>query len=309
MSLVTFFALPKSFEDFDDAIRQQNAILSWLNLPIPVRVILMSGRDKSVQQFAKSYSLDYVDVEVNEYGTPLLSSAFSIADELSDSAYICYINSDIILLPGFSMIFETRLPKRFLAVGKRTDLDFNETINFNDIGWCTLLQCYATKSGVLHSELGIDYFLFPKGQFVNLPPFAVGRPAWDNWMLYQARNRSIPLIDLTETVVAIHQNHDYKHVPLSKGNTWEGPEAEKNRALAGDPDTYFDIADCSWYLKKGILSLKWDDLYFKRRISRIWALRSRKFLALRGKIAWAIYKRRRFFREDFWKNIVWRLTN
>jgi len=64
--------------------------------------------------------------------------------------------------------------------------------------------------------IGLDYFIFPCGLFRDIPPFAVGRPAWDNWLVYKARSLGLPVIDATKMVTAIHQNHAYSHHPMGK---------------------------------------------------------------------------------------------
>jgi hypothetical protein len=46
------------------------------------------------------------------------------------------------------------------------------------------------------------------------------------------------VIDITPSVTAIHQNHDYGHVAQALGSDWEGPEAGRNRSLAEGIDRY-----------------------------------------------------------------------
>ncbi|HLP15066.1 MAG TPA: hypothetical protein VK470_02340, partial [Bacteroidota bacterium] len=41
----------------------------------------------------------------------------------------------------------------------------------------------------------------------KLPQFAIGRPGWDNWMLYQARAMNLELINSSLVIMAVHQNH------------------------------------------------------------------------------------------------------
>ena len=82
----------------------------------------------------------------------------------------------------------------------------------------------------------MDYFVFPKNAGLHeLPAFAVGRPAWDNWLVYQAPRRRIPVIDATQATTVFHQNHGYAHVPDLSGDKWGGPEPDSNRRLAGNP--------------------------------------------------------------------------
>ena len=58
----------------------------------------------------------------------------------------------------------------------------------------------------------IDYFAFPRGMMVDVPPFVIGRPGYDNWLLWQTRQRRIPLVDASDEAPVVHQNHDYSHI-------------------------------------------------------------------------------------------------
>jgi hypothetical protein len=94
--------------------------------------------------------------------------------------------------------------------------------------------------------MGSDYFIFPKGDAIGkLPAFAVGRPAWDNWLIYHARQLRVPVIDATKAVTVIHQNHGYGHVPEQRDEGWEGPEADWNRGLIGGEDQVFTLLDAT----------------------------------------------------------------
>jgi hypothetical protein len=94
----------------------------------------------------------------------------------------------------------------------------------------------------------IDFFVFPRGALGEIPPFVIGRPRWDNWMLYRARSLRMPLIDVTPVVTAVHQNHDYSHHPQGKEGTRLGEEAVVNEALAGDVSHAFSIIDANYVL-------------------------------------------------------------
>jgi len=50
---------------------------------------------------------------------------------------------------------------------------------------------------------------FPRGLGDGLLPLAIGRPGFDNYLLWRMRSRGAELVDASSAVVAIHQNHDY----------------------------------------------------------------------------------------------------
>jgi hypothetical protein len=77
-----------------------------------------------------------------------------------------------------------------------------------------------------------------------MPPFAIGRAVWDNWMIYHMRQRGVPIVDGTTAITAIHQDHGYRHVPQSKGG-WAGPESERNLQLAGGRTRAYCLADAT----------------------------------------------------------------
>ena len=62
-------------------------------------------------------------------------------------------------------------------------------------------------NSTIHNKSAIDYIIFPCTYNISLPPFAVGRIAWDNWVIGETLRQSIPLIDLTNTLTVLHQNH------------------------------------------------------------------------------------------------------
>ena len=96
------------------------------------------------------------------------------------------------------------------------------------------------EMGSLQPPVGADYFIFRKDEaLADIPPFAVGRPGWDNWFIYNARKNKYKVIDASKAIMAIHQNHDYNHVKIEHSEKsgkinwqgWEGPEIRKQREL------------------------------------------------------------------------------
>jgi hypothetical protein len=230
--MITFFSSAKPFRD-RTAIQQRNALNSWLRLGPEVEVMLF-GTDEGVAEICAEYQLVGVpDVACTEFGTPLLSDMFARAQKYSKSSLLCYINTDIILLEDFSVAVEMVAKRQapFVMTGRRIDVDFWRELNFKT-NWGAEVRAAAAERGVPGATVCLDYFLFRRGAIPAMPCFAVGRPAWDNWLIMDVRRRGVDLIDASGMVEPIHQNHDYSHVPLAKGINWEGPEADRNRNLA-----------------------------------------------------------------------------
>ncbi len=236
MPFLTVFSLPKGFTDPHVSLIQRNALASWAALAPEVEVLLM-GEDPGVAEAAQEFGVTHVgEPALNEFGTPLLNWAFSEAARRGSGELLCYVNADIILLPDFPAALR-RLPREpLLAIGQRWNCDITRPIDF--AAERDTLASWAHVHGTLDQGRGSDYFVYPRSTDFGLPAFAVGRPGWDNWMIGRALELSIPLIDITPSVTAIHQNHDYGHVAKRTGTDWEGPEALRNRELAGRLDRY-----------------------------------------------------------------------
>jgi hypothetical protein len=222
---LTIFAIPKGFRKHFNII-QRNAIQSWLSLKPPCEIILF-GDEHGTARVARQYGTrHHGPLARNEYGTPLLDSLFGQACELSTSSYLCYVNADIILMDDFMKAFATIVAerKRFLIVGQRVNVIINEPLSF-DPNWENRLRLLALRTGEFYA--GIDYFVFPRDLWGYIPPFAIGRLHWDNWLPYAARLQKAPVVDATPIVLALHQNHEHADGALG------GPESKRNRELMG----------------------------------------------------------------------------
>lgn len=230
----TIFTIPKPFAGHIGVI-QRNAIQSWLRLT-PQPQVILCGNEAGVAEVAEELGVLHIgELARNEFGTPFLHNALDQVRRASTREWLCYINTDIILLDDFTTALGKVETERFLLVGRRLDLDVTEPIDFTCRDWSATLRQRANQHGNLHSAWGIDYFVFPRNGVIDrLPPFVVGRPGWDNWMIYNARRRGVPVIDATDSIVAIHQNHDYAHVPMRNGEKWVGPEARRQIQLLHD---------------------------------------------------------------------------
>ena len=255
LGMLTLFTIPKPFAGHIGII-QRNAIRSW-TLLCPQCEIILFGDDEGTAEIAAEFEVHHVsDVGRNEYGTPLVNDLFEQAQRLATHDVLCYVNADIILMGDFMRAVEqvARCRRRFLMVGQRWDVELENPLDFGP-HWEERLRNRVTQNGWLHSLMGIDYFVFHCGLGGEIPAFAIGRPAWDNWFVYQARVRRVPVINATQVVMAVHQNHDYSHHPEGEEGVWEGPEAERNQQLAGEFASTFSPGDATQLLTPD--RLKW----------------------------------------------------
>lgn len=215
--MITFFACPKPFRGHAGII-QRNAIKSWALLKPKPEIILL-GKGAGVAEISRDLGLIHIpEVNENEFGTPLVDSIFRIGQSRASHPVVCYVNSDIILMSDFMRaveIISARMPK-FLMLGRRRDVAIAEAWDFDAAHWEKNLKNLAVRTGRLHEPNGIDFFCFPRNLYTDIPPFAVGRFAWDNWLVWRARAEGASLVDVTETVVPVHQDHGYEPGTIRK---------------------------------------------------------------------------------------------
>jgi hypothetical protein len=232
MPLITLFSAPKPFTDPHIAMIQRNAIKSWTLLP-DVEVVLL-GDEEGLTEAARDLGVKHVaHVECNANGTPLISSMFTLARENSNSDLLCIINTDMVLMPDFVEAAKKvkGLRSEFVLLSQRWDLDVTTPLDFSG-DWSRSLRSMVHGQGQLHRPAGSDFFLFPKFCYADIPAFTIGRAGWDNWMIYKARKENWAVIDCTPSVMIVHQNHDYSHLPGAKPH-YDHPETNENIRLAG----------------------------------------------------------------------------
>jgi hypothetical protein len=253
MPLITLFSAPKPFTDPHIAMIQRNAIASWTLLP-DVDVILL-GEEAGLAEAAKELGVGHLpDVARNDSGTPLISSMFELARQHSSSDLLCIVNADMVLMPDFVEAAKqaAKLKDKFVLLSQRWDYDITAPIDFA-AGWETQLWESVRKQNQLHRPAGSDFFLFPRSCYTDIPSFAIGRAGWDNWMIYKARSQGWAVIDCTPSVMIVHQNHDYSHLPGGMPH-YEHPDTNENIRLAGgQASVRYTILDSTHQLVNGKL--------------------------------------------------------
>jgi len=195
-------------------------------------------------------------VAVSHHGTPLVKDLFQQAEALAPTGVLAYVNADIILGQDFLDAVTTVRGelKRFLLVGQRWDLDVSEPMNLDDPDWLAALRRRVERSGSLHAVSALDYFVFTKGLWPEIPGLALGRTAWDNWLVAQPLANGVPVVDVTPVVLAVHQNHDYQHHHGGKGAVWRGEEARHNQELAWESPFLCYTTHATWELNQAGLA-------------------------------------------------------
>ncbi len=267
--MITIIAMPKPFKGHIDVI-QRNAIRSWKLLK-PECEIIVFGDEEGVKETASEFGLTHIsNIKRNEFGTPLLSDFFEQAQKIAKNDIICFVNADIILMSDFTAAVKRIASNRsisnkgnFLMIGRRRNLNIDKSLDYS-INWEQQLISTVRESGTLNPPGGTDYFVFKRGLWNNIPDFAIGRPGYDNWLIYKARSMGVPVIDTTEAVISVHQNHDYSHVKNKDEGYFNGPETKRNLLLIGGQENIYGVYDADWILRKQVLKPVYIHRYFNK---------------------------------------------
>jgi hypothetical protein len=245
----TLFTIPRAFTGHA-AIVQDNAIGSWSRLGPDCEIILF-GDDAGVADAATRHRVRHMPhVQRNSAGTPILTDVFARAEAAATHSVLCFVNSDIILFEDFLNAVAS-LSGNALMVSSRFNCGIDERLTFGP-NWDRDLRARALSEARMYPAGGSDIFVFRAGLFGEIPPFAIGRGYWDNWLMLRARQRGARLIDATPAVVAVHQEHDYAHIrgmtaPPAGGRfpTQMTDEIAYNLRLAGGVGRLYTVYDAT----------------------------------------------------------------
>lgn len=247
--MLSIFSIPKPFQGRDKEI-QEKALESWLSIHPDCEIILL-GNEAGIVETAEKYGVKSVEsIKRSEYGTPLLDNAFELAAEHASNDLLCYVNADIVLLEDLYQAASKISFDEFLGVSQRFSLESEDISELLSDNTYDKIEKHVRSNYKPDPVFAIDLFLFRKTTDFEMPPFIVGRPRWDNWLIFRARKMGLPVIDLTASVLLLHQKHEYDHVPLATGKKWAGPEADLNEEIASRYPKLFNILHSNYKLTK-----------------------------------------------------------
>lgn len=225
--MITIFSCPKAFIG-EFGIIQEKAIQNWLKLIKYKLEVILLGNEEGITNICKKYHLIHIpNIERNEYNTPLLNDIFKKAEKRSKNNILLYVNSDILFFSKLDPILNRLLKQftTFVASGQRHE---------------------GNIQGKLKSKSWMDYFLFTKGVWKEIPPFALGRTFWDKWLIWKTIDLKLPVVDLTPILKTVHQSHSYTYNRMNKQKVWSGKEAYNNLLLAEGWNKLGDLRNATW---------------------------------------------------------------
>jgi hypothetical protein len=244
--VLTIFSTPKPFVGHIGVI-QRNALRSWKLLHPDVEIILF-GDDLGAAEVARELGIRHeLEIRKAEYGTKYLDYLFERAQRLARYDLLCYVNCDILLTDRFltSVGISSQRGVPFLMVGRRWDIDITDSLNFNDHCWQDQLMADVAVHARGRPPWYIDYFVFRRGLYQNLPPLVIGRVNWDNWLIWKAGSVGAIVVDASSFCKVIHQNHGYSYHPEGEKGVWNDALAMRNRELAGGEQHLWTIQNAT----------------------------------------------------------------
>lgn len=173
--------------------------------------------------------------EVIAYGPDggmTIRDLFEAGERDAQHDLLCEISSDILLtdrfLPALEVIDGLDAP---FVVGQRWDMD-------------------AAGNKTLHAPTAADYFVYKRDTLGEVFPFAIGRTAYDNWLVWSAARWELLDIDATEAIDAIHMNHGHPEYEGGRAAMLLSEERKQNLDLAlasGMPAGYL-ISHTRWVM-------------------------------------------------------------
>jgi hypothetical protein len=264
--MLTFFTTAKPFRGHDGVI-QRNALKSWKRLHPDVEVILFGDEEGAAEVCAELDIRHEPFVERFESKYPHVNFMFARAQEIAKHEFLCYSNCDIIFLTDFWKVFKKAVAwrNRFVLVAQRWDTDVTQPINFEYHEWAKHLRELATIQGIQQISDYIDFFVFRKGVYDQVPPLVVGYAYWDHWMIWKALSANAPVLDASLYLVPVHQNHGYRTTPERTKGSQTDRIAMRNFELSGKGKQLKAMLDANYIISR-YGQIYWNP--FRRRLAK-----------------------------------------
>ena len=166
----------------------------------------------------------------------ILQDIYDQAQEVAHHKILCHVNCDIILMSDFLRAVQSvlKVTDHFLMAGRRWDVDLKNSLDFEKTDRKRAFENLRSRPIDKGRHNGSTTFCFLRGLFYQkIPAFVIGRPGWDNWLLWFARSLGTPVIDASSVVCAVHQNHDYSYHPDAEKGVWGKRKSPAKLQVAG----------------------------------------------------------------------------
>lgn len=231
--MITLYTVPRDFEPPFDLL-QANAIRSWLALTPTPQVILIG--DNGIRNAAAQLGVQFSE---SDGDLPTVRHAIETAEEMAVHPVRCFLNTDNVLFPSFYEVLQPVLWQfeQFVCIGRRTNLDVEARIDSTSREFADEVEQRGTPGG----WTGMDYFIY-RGVSLSqdMPDFKIGADCYDNWIVREIAQSTTPLINVSEVLTVVHENH-----PPKPGLAMT--EIDRNHKLA-KIDKRYGIKTANWRL-------------------------------------------------------------
>lgn len=220
-----------------------DAIMSWRDQLVRIngKVVLLLNELNDIQ-LAHSFGFTTAPVRVSEEGFPQLDSLLEVVATFNKSKLVGFCNSDLLPGPNFADAVSALVQLDVKHSPLRTvDSDLTAHDNPKSIeGWLVVVSRVDfddhPSDGHVFTDGGVDMWIWnnAQGSVVennifgfnsDIPPFALGRPWFDNWLTATAMQLGGRIvIDGTHKIQILHKIHKR----LGSLSNWEDFELLAN---------------------------------------------------------------------------------
>jgi hypothetical protein len=205
-SELTFISVPRAISTAEQYNRTKLAVSSWLASSPDAHVLLFLNRSEFDQHGKLPDELDSLfgpgrihyagPIKHDLNGIPYIDDWFRQGIRKSQSKYVCFINSDILIsakwLSRVSAVDRLFPDRSIMMIGQRIDFDLQlnlfDALSFEPKTLLKEIDEMVQRSPHSdHSPYGVDSFTFRIDHLPfdpeRIPPFLMGRYNWDNWII------------------------------------------------------------------------------------------------------------------------------
>ncbi|KAK3599735.1 hypothetical protein CHS0354_037207 [Potamilus streckersoni] len=183
--------------------------VNWLSLrPLIIPVVFTNETSLAEECSQKGWRVLPVRATAAQ-GAPVLKYMYLDVMKRFDSNFYAFANSDILftdkLVETLSDILknDSSFKGHTLIIGKRTNVD---NLTKSEGSSLSALESVSKKRGKSFGTYAEDYFITSASYpWKDIPDIVIGRRAYDNWLVLNARRMKHRVLDASETILAVHQ--------------------------------------------------------------------------------------------------------
>lgn len=246
--MITFLSSPKAFIGNVGTI-QRNAIRSWLAAH-PGAEVIIYGDGVGVSEACREMSVCHVpEIPSSPSGIPYFNGIVEHARTHARHDAQCYLNCDILMTEDVIKAIKSLDFPRYLVIGQRIDLAEGIEYSLPSVNWKADIAKFINKEkALLHDPSAMDYFIFSRGMWKDLPSLVIGRGGYDAALVAFCLRKKIPLINATLVLPALHQFHDYEHVIGGIKTVFNGVDTYHNIRVHNIKHSRPNSADAQWLI-------------------------------------------------------------